>query len=188
MTLDTAGSASVRSARIARCRGRLPCPRASAGQRGGSGGEGEGPDAGAGGASVPERSRGASCTSCGRIQDLQRSIAKALHVWSPERKAWRKTASAPGCTMPRPKSGCIQRFPSVHVCVTGMVGLGPGSDGRQVERGRGAAGSFGTAPTSRGALRLATRCTRVLDVVLDEGRQRTRKSDLESLARCTFWR
>ncbi len=32
MTLDTAGSASARSTCIAMCRGRLPCPRASAGR------------------------------------------------------------------------------------------------------------------------------------------------------------
>ena len=39
---DIAGSASRRSTRIARCRGRLPWTRAGAGQRGFSGGDGEG--------------------------------------------------------------------------------------------------------------------------------------------------
>ena len=60
VTLDTAGSASARSTRIAMFRGRLPCPRASAGRwrraarrlwRRRQG-------AGTGGASVPDRQAG----------------------------------------------------------------------------------------------------------------------------------
>ena len=79
MTLDTAGSASVRSTRIARCHGGLPCPRASAGrwpgQRCGQGGDGEGQGADADGASVPDRERVFGCDMV-RYRGLERNMQR----------------------------------------------------------------------------------------------------------------
>ena len=61
--------------------------------------------------SAPERSRGAFCASCGRIQGWQRSIAEGAACRDPRKeRCGAKWQAGPGCTMPRPKSGCIQRF------------------------------------------------------------------------------
>ena len=76
---------------------------------------------GSGRPSAPERSRGASC---GRIQGLQRSIAEGAAWHDPPKKAWRKTASPPPrMPMPRPKSGCIQRFPRTQTCNSGQAAI-----------------------------------------------------------------
>ncbi len=65
------------------------------------------------GPSAPERSRGASCASCNRIRGWRRSIAEGAACRDPPKeRRGAKWQARPQCTMPCPKSGCIQRFPS----------------------------------------------------------------------------
>ena len=65
------------------------------------------------GSSAPERSRGASWASCNRIRGWRRSIAEGAACRDPPKeRRGAKWQARPQCTMPCPKSGCIQRFPS----------------------------------------------------------------------------
>ena len=67
---------------------------------------------GSGRPSAPERSRGASCASCDRIRGWRRSIAEGAACQDPPKRRGARQRARTGCAMQRPKSGCIQRFPS----------------------------------------------------------------------------
>ncbi len=56
--------------------------------------------------SAPEKSRGASCASCGHVQGSQGSARRA-----PPSPCSARQRARTGCAMQRPKPGCIQRFP-----------------------------------------------------------------------------